>query len=59
MSNFINPITATVKWFDTHKSYGFISEPDGAVTDMLLTKVAIVADRIKLKLVVFFKTFHP
>lgn len=26
-----NPITATVKWFDTAKGYGFINGPDGDV----------------------------
>ena len=26
-----NPITATVKWFDTQKGYGFIAGPDGDV----------------------------
>ena len=31
MSNSNNPITATVKWFDTKKGYGFISGPDGDV----------------------------
>ena len=35
MSNSINPttnpITATVKWFDTQKGYGFIAGPDGDV----------------------------
>ena len=35
MSNSTNPttilITATVKWFDTQKGYGFINGPDGDV----------------------------
>ena len=28
-NNPTNPITATVKWFDTTKGYGFILDPDG------------------------------
>jgi len=31
MSNPTLPITATVKWFDTTKGYGFINGPDGDV----------------------------
>ena len=30
-TNTTNPITATVKWFDTKKGFGFISGPDGDV----------------------------
>ena len=31
MSNSTNLITATVKWFDTKKGYGFIAGPNGDV----------------------------
>ena len=31
MSNSTNLITATVKWFDTKKGYGFIAAPNGDV----------------------------
>ena len=31
MSNPTLPITATVKWFDTKKGFGFINGPDGDV----------------------------
>ena len=31
MSNPTLPITATVKWFDTKKGFGFIAGPDGDV----------------------------
>lgn len=30
-TNNTNPITATVKWFDTKKGFGFIAGPDGDV----------------------------
>ena len=30
-NSFTNPITATVKWFDSQKGYGFIAGPDGDV----------------------------
>ena len=31
MSNPTLPITATVKWFDTKKGFGFIAGPDGDI----------------------------
>ena len=31
MSNPTLPITATVKWFDTKKVFGFIAGPDGDI----------------------------